>query len=172
MKCKTTLLALSSFAFFSLVMISCKKSNSSSGASGTISASIHDSTFQSQAANSDGVYSSSQNGYLLNGVYTGKTDTSIVQIYIQGPIRVGAAVNTDTVGSFVAYYDVNNSFDWQAGGAGGGTAIYTVTSLDTTNHTIAGTFSGSLYDLLNTSGTTVDSVNMTGGKFNLTYIVQ
>lgn len=153
-----------------LTTVSCKKSNSSSS-SGTISASIHDSSFQSQAQYSSGIYSTSANAFSLSGVVLTKTDTIALELVIAGPIQVGTPVNTDSMISYVAYFDENNTFDWQAGGAGGGTAIYTVTSLDTTTHTIAGTFSGSLYDLLNTSGTTIDSVMLTGGKFNLSYTV-
>jgi hypothetical protein len=167
----SSLLTIFSLAAAILLMTaSCKKSNSSSS-SGTISVSVHDSSFQSQAQYSAGLYSTSENAYSLTGVVTTKTDTDAFQILIQGPVQLNVPVNTDTVGSYIAYFDQNASFDWQAGGAGGGNAIYTVTNLDTTTHVISGTFSGSLYDMLNTSGITVDSVVMTGGKFNLSYTV-
>jgi hypothetical protein len=153
-----------------LITASCKKSNSSSS-SGAISVSIHDSSFQSQGQYSNGLFSTNLGAYTLTGVVTTKTDTDVFQVIIGLPIQVNVPVNTDTVGTYIAYFDQNATFDWQAGGAGGGTAIYTVTSLDTVNHKIAGTFSGSLYDMLNTSGITIDSVVMTNGKFNLSYTV-
>jgi hypothetical protein len=166
-----SLLTISALAATALLMtVSCKKSNSSSS-SGTISVSVHDSSFQSQAQYTAGLYSTSQNAYSLTGVVTTKTDTDAFQIVIQGPVKLNVPVNTDSVASYISYFDQNVTFDWQAGGAGGGNAIYTVTNLDTTSHVISGTFSGSLYDMLNTSGITVDSLVMTNGKFNLTYTV-
>jgi len=163
MNCKTTLLALSSFALFSLIVISCKKSNSGSG-SGGISATYGTTSFQS--SNTVGVYYKAYNTFDLIGYTIKSGDTTVTEVDLTTPFQLNTPISSDTAYSnFVNYYDSKGTLNFYGGfNAGYSPVIITVSSWDSVNKTITGTFSGTLY------GSSNDSVATTKGQFNLSYI--
>jgi len=163
MKCKTTLSALLSFAFFSLFVISCKKSNSGGG--GGISATFGTTGFQS--SNTVGVYYQTGGYFDLIGYAIQSGDTTVTEITFATPFTLNQPVSSDTAyNNYVSYYDSKGGFDYYgAFQAGPSPVIITVNSWDSVNKKISGTFSGMLY-----SNSNSDSVNSTKGQFNLTYI--
>ena len=82
-------------------------------------------------------------------------------------MKVNTPFSTDTTQSYIGYYDDRFTFSWGAG-YNNGTAIIKITSLDTVNHKIAGTVTGTMYDQL--AGTS-DSLVVTNGQFNGSYSV-
>ena len=163
MKFKTTLLTLSSFALFSLVVISCKKSNSNSS-SGSVSATYGTTSFQS--SNTVGVYYTTYNTFELVGYTIASGDTTVTEVTLTSPFVLNTPISSDTaISDLLSYYDSKGSLNYTGGyGAGNTPVIITVTSWDSVNKKIAGTFSGTLYNLSD------DSVTATKGQFNLSYI--
>ena len=163
MKFKTSLLAISSFAFFALIVSSCKKSNSGSSGGG-ISATYGTTGFQS--SNTLGIYYSTANMIDLIGYTISSGDTTITEVGLSTPFPLNTAISSDTVYSnYINYYDSKGTINYYGGfNAGYSPVIITVTSWDTVNKKISGTFSGTLY------GSSNDSVATTKGQFNLSYI--
>ena len=165
MKCKTTLLAVSSFALFSLAVISCKKSNSS-GSGGGISATYGTTCFQS--SNTVAVYYKSYNTFDLIGYTLSSGDTTATEIGLTTPFVLNTPISSDTaMSNFVNYYDSKGTINFYGGFAAGySPVIITITSWDSVNKKIAGTFSGTLY------GSSNDSIATNKGQFNLSYIAE
>src|ERR1700722_14461294 len=106
MKCKTTLLALSSFAFFSLVIISCKKSNSSNNGGTSMTATVNGTAWT--------------NNYPTIGVYAGTGgvgqfdiagasfkygDSTELGISFRSPFILGKAISSYTAFVEATYTD-------------------------------------------------------------------
>jgi VCBS repeat-containing protein len=162
MKLTSTLLTFAVVASSTLILTtSCKKSSSSSaGVSGTVA----NTGFNSSTAVA--LYSQSANAYDVTGFSIKSGDTSILEFFFYGPIQLNKAVNMSSTGGYASYYDTKNSFDWESGG-GAQAVTFTVTSFDSTNHKIAGTVSGELYNAMGGS----DSAALTNGKFNTSFTV-
>ena len=92
-----------------------------------------------------------------------------LEILVPSPVTVNKPFLTDTTSASIYYYpngpvngkDYNASYGW-------GHGTMTVTSVDTVNHKIAGTFSGTLHNFLDIN----DSVVLINGKFNTAYTIQ
>jgi hypothetical protein len=161
-------------AFFALAITaaffasSCKKSNSSSSSSGAMSITLSGTTWQSSYFAS--YYSQDSDVFILTGISTKTADTSIFQINFPGGMKVNTPFSTDTTQSYIGYYDDRSTFSWGAG-FNTGSAIIKITSLDTVNHKIAGTVTGTMFTEFPGASAT-DSVVMTNGQFNVSYTVQ
>lgn len=166
MNCKTTLLALSSFGFFSLVMISCKKSNNSSSTSGQVTASIGGTAWSSNVP-TVGLYVSNASTFEIGGEYLKSGDTSAVAISFLTPFILNGPISSDTAGVDVEYVNAATQVEYD-GGSVAGHSLLTINSYDTVNHKISGTFSGVLYNI--TGGS--DSLIVTNGTFTSAYTVQ
>jgi hypothetical protein len=159
----SSLLAFSALVVFCLaVATSCKKSNSSAPTNAAFSAMIDNSAFNPTTSNA--VYTSFAQSWDIYGFYVKGKDSSVFDVTIFAPVTLNTPVTTYYSG--VDYYSagVDDFSDF----VGTGKATITVTSLDSVNHKISGTFSGVL------PGTTGsdDSVVVTNGKFNISYLVQ
>ena len=165
MKCKTTLLALSSFAFFSLVMISCKKSNSSSNGGTSMTATVNG-TAWANTYPTIGLYavSGSVGEFEFAGLSFKNGDSTELGISFSSPFPLGTAISSDTAYVEAIYEDAKSGAIYD-GGLLGGHAIVTVSSWDSTTHKLSGTFSGVLYNEFNSN----DSVTVTGASFSSGY---
>jgi hypothetical protein len=118
------------------------------------------------------IYYQSRGFFEVNGVSAGtKADSSYLQLVFSAPIQLNKTISTDSTFS-VEYYDLLGNFDWGAGtNSGDGVSYLKVTSYDSVNHKIAGTFTGSLSSGMSGASYT-DTVKLTNGEFNLTYTTQ
>jgi len=156
--------AIACLTLFSVVT-GCKKSSSGSGTN--CSASISGTAFHANAViGLHTIYSETTEitGFQING-----KDSAVLQFWIPDSLainKVYLAGSTGVVGLDVAYYpktstpstyyDVSTSF--------GGHGSMTITARDTTGHTIAGTFSGVLYNAPS------DSVVVSNAQFSVKYL--
>lgn len=164
-------LVASASIFALLTASSCKKSNNNSSSSG-MSATVAGTAFNPIVT--QGGFSQSANEWFVGGYSVKSNDTSILEVGIfeffpnqNLQFVVGKSFTTDTTSAYVDYFTngFTNGKDYDASN-GNGFATFTVTSLDTTNHKIAGTFSGILYASAN------DSIVVTNGNFNTSYTLQ
>lgn len=149
------------------IATSCKKSNSGGGGnsvSATISGSGWQTTIPTQA-----VYA--VNGgigeFAIVGGQIKSGDTTVLTVAFTTPILVHAAVSSDTADVEVEYINAKTLIEYD-GGPLVGHSILTVSSWDSVNHKIVGTFTGVLYNV--TGGT--DSLIVTNGSFNTAYTTQ
>ena len=152
-------------AAFLLTVTGCKKSSSSSGSTGlsaTISGSVWTSNIPVQ-----GLYSTAGGAFELIGGYYKSGDTTALAVQFSTPFVLHTAISSDTAGVDIGYVNAKTLTQYD-GGAIAGHSILTVSSWDSVNHKISGTFSGVLY---NTSGGT-DSLIVTNGSFTTSYTVQ
>lgn len=170
---RVSFFALSAIIAFSILVAGCSKSNSNSNTSSTsISATIGSSSF-SASAYSAGVYSTDSAYFGVLGLQIANKDSSIFSLTFSGPVVLNQQITTATnVNSYLNVGYQPNGANGNYYGAsyydfGQGSAIVTVTSYDSTNHKIAGTFSGVLYN----ENSSTDSVIVTNGKFSTTYTV-
>jgi hypothetical protein len=152
-------LIISALAF--TVTTGCKKSNNG-GSSNSVSATIGGTAFTPTTTTA--WYSKDTAVYEI-ACYTVKPgDTSVFALAVQPPFTINKLItDQNTVG--LDYY--HNSKDY-LGGGGAGHVNLTVTSLDSVNHKIAGNFTGTLYNVNNPN----DSLLVTNGTFNTSYIIQ
>lgn len=165
MKFRTTLLAFSSFAFFSLVISSCKKSNSSSS-NGQFTATIGSTAWSSNEPVT-GLYVSNITTFELGGEYLKSGDSTAFAISFAAPFIMHTPISSDTAAVDVGYINATTQAEYDGGGVAGH-SILTVSSWDSVNHKISGTFSGVLYNI--TGGS--DSLVVTNGAFSSSYTVQ
>jgi hypothetical protein len=155
---------------FLLAAAGCKKSSSSnSGGSGSMSATVAGTAWNNSFA-TVGVYTSipgSGGSFEVVGIQIKSADSTAFELLFSSPFALNQPVGTDSSSLVVAYTDSKSLSSYTAL-AGLGNAVLTVTSYDSTGHTIAGTFSGSLYNTGNYS----DSIVVTNGKFNSAFTVQ
>jgi hypothetical protein len=153
---------------FSLVTatVSCKKSNSSSGAGGSITANVAGVNFASSAITSQAIYSSAYRQFDIVGAQIKSGDTAVIELTWNAAAKLNFPIASDTSTLETSYFDSKTqaSFD---GGDLPGHSIITVTSWDSTNLKVAGTWSGVMYGITGT-----DSIVVTNGTFDTTYIKQ
>jgi hypothetical protein len=160
-------LIVPSLCAFALLAISvgCKKSNNSTDSSSAISASMGSTAFSTSTANTTAYYSTDSTAYEISGFAINAGDTTGLALEFFNRFTVGTTI-TDKYAVDIDYY-VSTTKDY-FGGDGIGQIALTVTSQDTVNHKIAGTFTATLYNMLGQN----DSLVVTNGKFNTTYFVQ
>jgi hypothetical protein len=146
-----------------LVVVSCKKSSNSSS-NGTMTASINDTAW---AANYGvaGLYTVAADQFEVAGAQIKSGDSAAFYITFNTPITVNKAIGSDS-GLVDIQFDRGSAL--YDGGALAGHSVLTITTWDSTNFKIGGTFSGVLYNV--TSG--VDSLTVAGGTFNATFTLQ
>lgn len=140
----------------------CKKS--SNGSSAAVSASFGSSSFSSQQ--SQAFYSKSQGligivGYTISG-----GDTTALELDLSSTITVGTPVSFAS-GTSVYYYDTKGSISF-TGDPTEGHGTVTLTSWDSTNLKLTGTFTGVLQSDLSPT----DSVVVSGGQFTVSYLAE
>lgn len=156
-----SLVAISAVVVLSLVSTSCKKSNDNNNSAG-VSATIGTTAFT--PSTSTGFFYQGNGYFELAGYSIKGTDSTLLDVSIPGTFKLNTPMDAYHDDASVLYY------------AGGkeyiasylfGTAKVTVTSYDSTNHKIGGTFTASLYNFTNAN----DSLILTNGKFNTSYTV-
>jgi hypothetical protein len=161
--------ALSATAALVLVSTGCKKSNDS--ASGfSLSATIGASAWAATATPGQyaGVYERDNLLFDVAGMRRTSQDTSTLYLILPLVAKPGMTVSSDTSVLTITYSPNFARSIYMAQYGFGGHALVTMTTQDTVNHKIAGTFSGTVYNLANAS----DSLVITNGKFSTTYVVQ
>ena len=154
----------------------CSKNNSSSTATdGTMTATVNGATYSAKSYVIAG-YLSSYGQILIQGDSIRGNDTTQIQIALPYIPPVNTVISTDSLQyagvAGLTYLSPGKTYEGYYG-FGGSHAIITLSTADTVNHRIAGTFSGVLYSLLvNGNVDSNDSVVITNGTFNSTYQVQ
>jgi hypothetical protein len=153
---------------FSLVTatVGCKKSNSSSGANGAMTATVAGVGFAASATTTQAIYSSAYRQFDIVGVQIKSGDTTAIELTWNAATKLNFPIASDTSTLETSYFDSKTqaSFD---GGDLPGHSIITLTSWDSTNLKVAGTWSGVMYGITGT-----DSIVVTNGTFSTTYIKQ
>jgi hypothetical protein len=160
-------LIVPSLCAFALLAISvgCKKSNNSTNSTSAISASMGSTALSITTANTTAYFSTDSTAYLIGGFAVNGGDTTGLAIELYSPFTVDSTITSPYL-VFMDYY-VSSTKDYFAGN-GVGHIAFTLTTQDTVNHKIAGTFTATMYNTLNQS----DSLIVTNGKFNTSYFVQ
>lgn len=156
--------ALCAFALLA-ISVGCKKSNNSTNSTSAVSASMGSTAYSASTTNTFAWYSTDSTVYQFVSFAVNGTDTTGLEFQIFTPFTVGTTITDQTMVNMD--YFVSSTKDYSAGWGTGHIAM-TVTSQDTLNHKIAGTFTATLYNNLNQG----DSLQVTNGKFNTAYIVQ
>jgi hypothetical protein len=139
----------------------CQKAN---GTSYGITATFGSTNFQ--ATTYSNTYSESSSTFTINADMTTTADTSSLLLRFQSPSQLNVPFNSDTALTTTIIYSINKTTNYIAGlDAAYGHCIITITAWDSTQHTIAGTFTGETIN----SSSSADSLGMTNGKFNTTY---
>ncbi|HEY1212854.1 MAG TPA: hypothetical protein VGE93_04395 [Bryobacteraceae bacterium] len=164
---RISLLAVAAVITVSLLSTSCKKSSSDSN-NAAFSATIKGAAFNPTATVA--MYTDFAGSFDIIGYYIKGTDSAAVDVTIFKPFTVGKPVTTYYSG--VAYYSsgTNSSFDYGDYVGNSNSLTITVTSLDSVNHKIAGTFSGVIWNTI--GGRNGDSAIISNGKFNTSFIAQ
>lgn len=168
MKLKTTsLLAFAVLAGTALLLAtSCKKdSGTPSTAINGMFATVGDTAFASTMTEFS--FDTTLNLYNLVGVAYKSYDSSVLELTVGGPLRLNVPVSSDTAVALTSYFSSSNHITYAAGNPRGKT-VYEITSWDSVNHKIGGTFSGTLFNAGGGASPT-DSLAITNGKFNFAY---
>ncbi|HTJ11148.1 MAG TPA: hypothetical protein VL547_03965 [Dinghuibacter sp.] len=148
--------------FLALLTTACKKS--SSGSSAAVSANLSGKTFSS--AQSQAFYSQSQGLFAMVGYTIGNGDTTVLELDLSSNVTLGSAVSF-TSGQTVYYYDTKGNISY-TGDQTTGHGTVTINGWDKNNTKVTGTFTGVLLSDFNPN----DSLVVTNGQFNVTYIAE
>lgn len=150
---------------FLFAVIGCSKS-SNNGGSGTFSCTIDGAAFTAQPNQVGGSYIANYGELYVLGYNIQNKDTAGFQIEVPGIPPVNVPLYTDSnISIDVTYITGAKRYDAYQNH---GRAVINLTSADTLNHKVAGTFSGVLYnDVMLT-----DSITVTHGVFSTPYTVQ
>jgi hypothetical protein len=167
MKNKTLLLsALAVFGGILFLASSCKKGGGPVAAPIGVIGTVGDSNFVSTSAQS--YYDTSLNLFLVAGVSFRSYDSSNLSIQFPPPIRVNVPISSDSVDVLMGYSNTIQRITYIGGATPyKGHVIYEVTSWDSVNRKLQGTFSGTVYSV--SQGSIGDSLVVTKGAFNVTY---
>jgi hypothetical protein len=146
---------------------SCSKSSNNNSGSESMTASVNNNAWTANYAVA-GSYTVAISGFDIVGTQIKSGDTTGFSMTFYSPITVNKAINSDTTSSIDIQYVDGKTGALYDGGLLAGHSILTVTSYDSSNFKIGGTFSGVLYNV--NSGT--DSVTVTGGTFSTSFTLQ
>lgn len=153
---------------FLLAAASCKKSSSSP--SGSMTASMNDTTWSATfSANygAEGLYTQAASEFQVAGVQFKSGDSTTFYLTFYTPFNVNQAINSDTTQNDLEYIDSKSGVFYDAGLIAGHFML-TITNYDVNNLKIAGTFSGVLYNDINSA----DSMTVTNGTFSAPFTLQ
>jgi hypothetical protein len=154
----TALLLISSAFLFDLA--GCTKSNSSNSSTGSMSASLGGAAWASNYPIT-AIYTSASQEFQLESFKVVSGDTTGFAIRFYGPVTLNQALSSTSTNIDIEY--ANSLGDsLYSSGAFSGHSTLTITSYDSTGHTIGGTFGGVLYAV--TGG--IDSTVVTNGTFS------
>ncbi|HLX66905.1 MAG TPA: hypothetical protein VKR41_07905 [Puia sp.] len=152
---------------FLLAAAGCKKSSNNNGGSGTMSATVNGTAWANNYP-VVGVYatSGSSGTFELIGLQFKSGDSTSLALDFVSPIVLNQPISTNTSSLIAAYTDSKSGAGYGAL-LGLGNATVTITSYDSTGHSIGGTFNGVLYN----EATLTDSITVTNGKFSSSFTV-
>jgi hypothetical protein len=159
-----------SLATFLLLFSSCKKSNDAGAPANTISATLTapTSTTTFQSASTFGFYYGVSKSYWLEAAQVVGGDSLLFDINFYDTVVVNKPyLITDAASGYVNVTFIKwKSHSIYAPDYVSPVGTLTVTSMNQTNHTVAGTFSGKFF------ATSTDSLMISNGKFNITCLTQ
>lgn len=146
----------------SALLPACQKANSTPQ---SLTATFGSTAFQ--ATTYYNTYSESGGTFTINADMTTTADSSSLLLTFPSPSQLNVPFNSDTALKTTVIYSTDDGANNYIAGLDGaiGHCIMTITAWDSTQHTIAGTFSGETIN----SNNSADSLAITNGKFNLTY---
>ncbi|HUB60764.1 MAG TPA: hypothetical protein VL978_08680 [Puia sp.] len=150
---------------FLLATASCKKSNNTN-IGGTMTASLNDTAWTANYA-VGGIYTQIADQFEIVGARSSSGDTTSFYLSFSTPFSVNQSISSDTSSLDVQYIDTKSGVFFDGGNIAGH-SLLTVTTYDLTNLKIGGTFSGVLYNVVNSA----DSLVITGGTFNTAFTLQ
>ena len=150
--------------------VACSKSTQTAGylSQGTITATVGGVNYAPPLT--EAVYSSVYSTFAVLGLQPGK-DTTYLRIGLPlSGFTIGTPFSLDTARtSGLSWYDSQRTYEYDAiFGQGASHSLINITSWDSTQLKISGTFSGVLYNINNLS----DSIVITNGAFNTSYTKQ
>lgn len=164
---KFTLFAIPAVTALSLLITGCSKSNNNNNSSTSITATVGTSSWSPNVYN-QAIYVKDSGYFDIGAVQYVNKDSSAIDLSFGVPVVLNQKLSTANNDQVYMEYDDNGYFGKiYIAQPGYGSGFLTVTSYDSTNHKIAGTFSGVLYNYANSN----DSVVITNGKFDANYKV-
>lgn len=162
MQGKTTIfLAAVGFTMAAASATSCKKSSPAALITSTFSATLGDSSYQPSSEWISVNYAPVDTGFTITGEVIG-TNTQLFLTFAE-PFTLNVPISTQTSGAIVAFEsNTTTGVVFEARGPNNTHANITVTAWDPLSHTIAGNFSGVLYE-------DTDSLVVTNGVFDVSY---
>lgn len=171
------LMLFKKFAIFSFLAVSalaliatgCSKSNDGGPSGTTFTATVGTSAFAAGSLPGEiqATYTASLQLFDVGGTSIKTGDTSAIAVAFPLETKTGVQISSDTANvSFI--YTPNFGKTVYETGLGYGHGVVTVTTQDTQNHKIAGTFTAVVYNMANNK----DSILITNGKFSSSYTVQ
>ena len=159
---KALLLNLITLTLGAVLLPACQKANNTSY---SLTATFGSTNFQ--ATSYSNTYSESSSTFTINADMTTTADSSSLLLTFKSPSQLNVPFNSDTALTTTVIYSTGDGANNYIAGldAATGHCIMTITAWDSTQHTIAGTFSGETIN----SNNSADSLGMTNGKFSLTY---
>lgn len=162
--------SLMAAAGLSLLVAGCSKSNNNGIPIG-MSSRINGQSYLAKQTTAS-VFGGAGGYYLVGGTGIMGGDTVILTVFIASPIVLNKKVCTDTNAFAELQYQIlRNNAPYASYTAAYGdldSAYYTITALDTIDHTIAGTFSGTI-TIDSNVGNLPDSLVISNGLFKSTY---
>ena len=144
---------------------SCKKSSSGGGSAG-VSATVSGTAWGSSLPVT-GIFFASGSVFEIGAIQFKGGDSTIVALGFNGPVTLNKPFSSDSTTLDIAYQDIKSQVQYD-GVSGSGRSILTITSYDSVNHKIAGTFTGVLYNDFGGG----DSLVVTNGHFNVGFVAQ
>ncbi|HEV2478427.1 MAG TPA: hypothetical protein VGS79_02135 [Puia sp.] len=147
---------------------SCSKNNSTSYTTdGTLTATVNGAAYSAKSYVVAG-YLTTYGQVIVQGDSIVGRDTTEIQVAMPYIPAVNAAVYTDSTQFAGLTYKVPGKEYDAYYGLGFSHGVVTLSSADTVNHKVAGSFSGVLYNIVNSN----DSIVITNGAFTSSYQVQ
>lgn len=166
-------LFLAASASLTTLFTACSKSNNSNNAAG-VSANVNGQTYSAKITTGTGDGTMTNFYEIVSSGVVG-TDSVIFTITTGSPFVLNKPISTDTSAyagiDYLIYRNGKIYADYGVFYGNTTSAVVTVTALDSAKHTIQGTFSGLMNIDYNVTGAP-DSVVITNGKFNATYVPQ
>lgn len=148
-----------------LTVSSCSKNNNSSSGAG-MSATVGGSAWGNNYPVGAILYTS-DSSFDIGAVQAKAGDTTAFDLNIFFPITLNTAMSSTNTNWYMDYVD-HHTLAQYSGFTAGSHSLITVTSYNANGKTVAGTFSGVLYN----SDGSADSVVVTNGKFNSGFQIQ
>jgi len=158
----TTAVAIAALLFST----ACKKSSNTAPGSGAVNATVNDTLFTPPPGGVYGTYTTGSGQFDIDAFELKGSDTLYLFVTIFKPFTLSQPIDNISSSSNIVYYDASHRPYSNITGMGNTTI--TVTTYDSVNHKIAGSFSGNLYS---DSGSG-DSIIVKNGTFNTSYVIQ